>query len=74
MGRSSVVLEANRKRREIPNNYLWIFAVGAPHCTLEKISAEFGTQDLTSAAGKEAKEAKAAKLASQPNQEALSNR
>jgi hypothetical protein len=72
MGRSSVVLEANRKTQEITNDYLRIFASGAPHCILEKISTRFGNQDLASTGSKETKEAKAAKLTNPLNQEALS--
>jgi putative YpdA family bacillithiol system oxidoreductase len=58
----SIVLEVNGKTQEIPNDYVWIFAGGEPPTAfLKKIGVGFGMQDMTSAAGKEAKETKEAR-------------
>ena len=54
----SVVLEVKGETREIPNEFVWIFAGGeAPNAFLKKIGVGFGNRDLTSEAGKEVKRA-----------------
>lgn len=59
--KDSVVLEANGKTQEIPNDYVWIFAGGEPPTAfLKKIGVGFGMRDMTSTGSKEAKEAKQA--------------
>ena len=52
-----VVLEVEGKLREIPNDYVWIFAGGTPpNDLLKKIGVQFGMLDLTLEASNEAKE------------------
>jgi len=52
----SVVLEVDGTVREIPNDYVWIFAGGTPpYEFLKKIGVGFGMRDLTAEAGNEAK-------------------
>jgi thioredoxin reductase (NADPH) len=54
----SVVLDVNGTRREIPNDFVWIFAGGVPpYDFLKKIGVQFGMRDLTAEAGKEARQA-----------------
>lgn len=54
----SVVLEIGAERREVPAEYVWIFAGGTPPKQfLEKIGIGFGRQDLSAAARAEAVEA-----------------
>ena len=56
----SVVLEVAGQLREIPNDFVWIFAGGTPpYEFLKKIGVGFGTRDLTTEAGNEAKQAAA---------------
>src|SRR5271165_1026424 len=56
----SVVLEVQGKVREIPNNFVWIFAGGnPPNAFLKKIGVGFGACDMTLEASKEAKQADA---------------
>jgi thioredoxin reductase/ferredoxin len=53
----SVVLEVPGGRREIPNDYVFIFAGGTPpNAFLEKIGVRMGNQDLTDEAVREARE------------------
>lgn len=62
--KDSVVLDVKGKTQEIPNDYVWIFAGGEPPTAFpKKIGVGFGAQDLTTAAGKEAKAAKEDALA-----------
>src|SRR5690348_6617439 len=54
----TVVLEHNGKTLELANDFVWIFAGGtAPFDFLRKIGVRFGIQDMSLAAGREAKEA-----------------
>jgi thioredoxin reductase len=60
----SVVLDVAGELREIPNDYVWVFAGGVPpNDFLKKIGVAFGTQDVTAEASREAK------LALAPNRE-----
>jgi len=53
----SVVLEVQGGRREIPNDYVWVFAGGTPpNAFLEKIGVRLGQQDLSGQARAEARE------------------
>jgi thioredoxin reductase (NADPH) len=53
---NSVTLDVNGEMREIPNDYVWIFAGGEPPTAfLKKIGVGFGMRDMTSEASKEAK-------------------
>ena len=55
---NSVVLDVSGARREIPNDFVWIFAGGTPpNDFLKKIGVAFGMQDRTLDAGNAAKEA-----------------
>jgi len=52
----SVVLDVAGATREIPNDYVWIFAGGTPpNDFLRKIGVEFGQRDVTLEAGAEAR-------------------
>ena len=52
----SVVLEVGGQPREIPNDYVWVFAGGTPpNEFLEKVGVQLGPRDLTGEAGAEAK-------------------
>ncbi len=52
---TSVLLRTGDDVREIPNDYVWIFAGGvAPNDFLKKIGIEFGPKDLTAEAAGEA--------------------
>jgi thioredoxin reductase/Pyruvate/2-oxoacid:ferredoxin oxidoreductase delta subunit len=54
----SVMLEVGGERREIPNDFVWIFAGGIPpNDFLKSINIQFGTKDLTIEAGREARRA-----------------
>jgi thioredoxin reductase/Pyruvate/2-oxoacid:ferredoxin oxidoreductase delta subunit len=56
----TVVLDVNGERREIPNDYVWVFAGGTPASDfLKKIGVAFGAQDITEEAAREAQEAAA---------------
>jgi thioredoxin reductase/ferredoxin len=47
---NSVLLEVNGARREIPNDYVWVFAGGtAPSAFLEKIGVTMGARALSAA-------------------------
>ncbi len=53
----SVVLEVPGGRREVPNDYVFVFAGGTPpNAFLEKIGVRMGSQDLTAEAVREARE------------------
>jgi thioredoxin reductase (NADPH) len=50
------VLQLNGSTREIPNDYVWIFAGGEPpRAFLEKIGVKLGNRDMTREASNEAK-------------------
>jgi putative YpdA family bacillithiol system oxidoreductase len=52
----SVVLEVPGGLREIPNDYVWIFAGGTPpNAFLERVGVQLGAQDLSSQAQAEAR-------------------
>lgn len=52
----SVLLEVDGTLKEIPNDYVWIFAGGSPpYDFLKKIGVGFGMRDMTAEAGTEAK-------------------
>ena len=52
----AVVLEVNGKLREIPNDFVWVFAGGEPPTAfLKKIGIGFGMRDMTSEGSNEAK-------------------
>ena len=52
----SVAIEVNGEKREIANDYVWIFAGGTPpYDFLKKIGVGFGMRDMTAEAGNEAK-------------------
>lgn len=59
----SVVLDVKGTVREIPNDYVWIFAGGIPpYDFLKKIGIRFGMRDITQEAGNEARQAAKEKL------------
>jgi len=50
------LLQTNGATREIPNDYVWIFAGGEPpRAFLEKIGVKLGNRDMTVEASNEAK-------------------
>jgi thioredoxin reductase len=52
----TAILQVNGSTREIPNDYVWIFAGGDPPRTfLEKIGVELGNRDMTLEASKESR-------------------
>ncbi len=52
----AVTLQVDEERREIPNDYVWIFAGGVPpNDFLKKLGVSFGEQDVTAEAGREAR-------------------
>ena len=54
--RDSVILEVNGETRELPNDFVWIFAGGEPpNAFLKKIGIQFGMRDMTTEARSEAK-------------------
>jgi thioredoxin reductase (NADPH) len=54
----SVVIEVQGQTREIPNDFVWIFAGGTPpNDFLKKIGVGFGARDMTQTGSEEAKEA-----------------
>jgi thioredoxin reductase len=54
----AVVLQVNGKVKQIPNDFVWIFAGGEPPTAfLKKIGIRFGPQDMTLQASSEAKQA-----------------
>jgi putative YpdA family bacillithiol system oxidoreductase len=53
-----VVLDVKGEPREIPNDFVWIFAGGTPpNDFLKKIGVQFGAKDMTLEASNEAKQA-----------------
>lgn len=57
-----VILDGNGARKEIANDFAWIFAGGIPpNDFLKKIGVGFGNRDLTLEASKEAKQAEASR-------------
>jgi thioredoxin reductase (NADPH) len=67
----SVILGVQGQQREIPNDYVWIFAGGIPpNDFLKKIGVGFGAQDMTQNASDEAKQAAAAKQVPERKKEA----
>ena len=59
---TSVVLDLNGTRQEIPNDYVWIFAGGEPPTAFKKIGVGFGMRDVTAEASKEAEQTIRARL------------
>jgi thioredoxin reductase (NADPH) len=60
----SVIMDVEGQQREIPNDFVWIFAGGTPpNDFLKKIGVGFGAKDLTQEGSKEAKQAAAGKQA-----------
>jgi thioredoxin reductase/Pyruvate/2-oxoacid:ferredoxin oxidoreductase delta subunit len=54
----SVVLDVKGEKREMPNDFVWIFAGGVPpNDFLKKIGIRFGMRDQTEEASREAKQA-----------------
>ncbi len=52
----AVILDVKGEPREIPNDFVWIFAGGIPpYDFLKKIGIQFGQKDITAEASKEAK-------------------
>jgi thioredoxin reductase (NADPH) len=59
---NSVVIDVNGTRREIPNDFVWIFAGGTPpNDFLKKIGVAFGIRDMATEASNEARQATDAK-------------
>ena len=55
---TSVVLDVNGTRQEIPNDFVWIFAGGTPpNDFLKKIGVTFGMKDMAVEASNEARQA-----------------
>jgi thioredoxin reductase len=54
----SAVLDVQGQKRELPNNFVWIFLGGVPpYDFLKKIGVRFGVRDMTLEASSEAKRA-----------------
>ncbi len=54
----AVILEIKGEQKEIPNDFVWIFAGGTPpNDFLKKIGVEFGSRDITLEANQEVKQA-----------------
>jgi thioredoxin reductase len=63
----SVLMEVAGEQREIPNDFVWIFAGGTPpNDFLKKIGVGFGARDMTKDASDEAKQAAAEKAVAKP--------
>jgi thioredoxin reductase (NADPH) len=59
---NAVVLQIEDVQKELPNDYVWIFAGGTPpYDFLKKIGVGFGMRDLGTEAGNEARQATLAK-------------
>jgi thioredoxin reductase (NADPH) len=59
---TSVVLDVNSTRQEIPNDFVWIFAGGTPpNDFLKKIGVGFGARDMALEASAEARENEASR-------------
>jgi thioredoxin reductase (NADPH) len=62
----SVLLDIKGEQREIPNDYVWVFAGGIPpNDFLKKVGVGFGAKDMTHDGSHEAKQAMAAKKTQQ---------
>jgi thioredoxin reductase (NADPH) len=60
----SVIIDVQGQTREIPNDYVWIFAGGTPpNEFLKKVGVGFGARDMTQDASEEAKKVEQAKKA-----------
>ncbi len=60
----TVIIEVQGEKRELPNDFVWIFAGGTPpNDFLKKIGVGFGARDMTQHASEEAKTAAATKEA-----------
>jgi thioredoxin reductase/Pyruvate/2-oxoacid:ferredoxin oxidoreductase delta subunit len=58
----AVIIDVQGQQREIPNDYVWIFAGGTPpNDFLKKVGVGFGDRDMTKDASQEAKSATADK-------------
>lgn len=58
IGERTVRLDVDGQMKDIPNDYVWIFAGGIPpNAFLEKVGIVLGRRDLTKAARREAKQA-----------------
>jgi len=58
----AVIIDVQGQQREIPNDFVWIFAGGTPpNDFLKKVGVGFGDLDMTKDASQEAKQASAAK-------------
>ena len=56
IGERSVRLDVNGEVRDLPNDYVWVFAGGTPPSEfLQKCGVQMGLRDLTAEAGAEAK-------------------
>jgi putative YpdA family bacillithiol system oxidoreductase len=63
----SVLMEVAGEQREIPNDFVWIFAGGTPpNEFLKKVGVGFGARDMTKDASDEAKQAAAEKAVAKP--------
>jgi thioredoxin reductase len=52
----STVLDVHGQKRELPNDFVWIFAGGVPpYDFLKKIGIRFGMRDMTQEASSEAR-------------------
>ncbi|HEY3441471.1 MAG TPA: NAD(P)-binding domain-containing protein [Paludibaculum sp.] len=59
-----VVLDVNGETREIPNDYVWVFAGGTPPDDfLKKLGLQFGIKDVTLEASQEARQERAERKA-----------
>jgi thioredoxin reductase len=55
----SVILDVNGSPREIPNDFVWIFAGGEPpNAFLKKVGVQFGVRDMTSEASTEVRQSR----------------
>jgi thioredoxin reductase/Pyruvate/2-oxoacid:ferredoxin oxidoreductase delta subunit len=60
----SVLIEVAGQVREIPNDYMWVFAGGTPpYEFLKKIDVQFGMHDMTTEGSQEARHAVSARAA-----------
>ena len=67
---ASVTIDVQGTVKEIPNDFVWIFAGGTPpNAFLKKIGIDFGSRDVTIENSKEAKQAALAKRGLAPTEE-----
>lgn len=65
---NSVLLSAGGQQREIPNDFVWIFAGGEPPSAfLKKIGVQFGAREMATEAGKEARLQQTARESAAPS-------